>query len=387
MKKFNSTIFALVFFLALSKEVCSMEHLEEITNSEEQANTPKFLSPGASITNEDLSKQSTLKTKKKKRKKNRNRKKGELPTTGDATIIKTDNASIPSSSPGRSYVVNDSYEMTRQGNALIWKGNDDKSRAVESIISLEEFEAFNQHFTQIDAVPFDKSKAKEMDEDELRKLLEEHSKTPKFFSLIDGEGVFFEGNIRDKIVPYFVTGGVYNCVTMTLYGKSSGGRIFSSLVHIARGNNVDSIDNFLKPFLKFKEKHVTLRSHYKSETLLNVFNYIKNQKLCVNSVYVNDVHHSVKDDDISIIYHPKYFGKNNIDEIDNSQSILELVNSVAIQTRRPSSVILNAKTGKILEIPDSFILEARKTFEALRSPSLNSTEVFYDIKAYHITVD
>ncbi len=48
-------------------------------------------------------------------------------------------------------------------------------------------------------------------------------------------------------------------------------------------------------------------------------------------------------------------------------------------------MILNVKTGKILEIPDNFIIDARRIFESLRSTSLNSTQVFENIQIYDIS--
>ena len=41
---------------------------------------------------------------------------------------------------------------------------------------------------------------------------------------------------------------------------------------------------------------------YKTKTLLDVFTYIKNKNFAIEYVYVNDAHHSVNDNEISIVY-------------------------------------------------------------------------------------
>lgn len=343
MKNFNYILFSLISFLAIRKEAHTMDPPENELHTD-GTSSPRHLSPAAS--------------------------------------------------PMEISRVDDPYNiiMTRQGNTLVWEEKDANERPVKNMISSEEFEKLNTPFAQINSVPFDRSKATQINEVELKKLLDEHSNpnSPNFFSIIDGEGVFFEGTIKDKIIPYFVTGGVHNCVAVTLHGRN-GGRIFSALVHIARSNDITSMDTFLKPFLKFKEKQITLRSHYKSETLLNTFNYITGKKLQVNSVYVNDAYHSVNGGQINITFHPTYYRKNDIDGMDSSQPILRRSIPLLMEKMRPCAVILNSKTGKILEIPDSFVPDARRIFQALRpkdflkAEEIDETNAYTNIKAYHIT--
>lgn len=368
MKKINGILFSLFFFLLTTKEAHTMDPPEGDFD-EEIANASPHVLPDAPII-EDTGENAPPQKKKKRKKK----KKKAPPTTGEqATSLGV------AQGPGNLF--------KRQGNSLFCEKMDDKNRTIKTIISSEKFNELNQPFAQIDAAPFNKLTATQINEVEFEGLIKGHTKSsPNFFSLIDGEGVLFQGTQKNKLIPFFATGGVHNCVAIALHGKNSkNNRIFSALVHFARGNTLESLNEFLTPLSKYQEQHIDIRSHYKSETLLNIFKYIRSKELRINSVYVNDAHHSVKDNEITITYHPTYFGKNNINDINISQSLQDLMSPITLEIRRSSAVILTTKTGTILEIPDKFVIDARQTFEALRPPEYNKEQAYKNIQVYDIS--
>lgn len=152
-----------------------------------------------------------------------------------------------------------------------------------------------------------------------------------------------------------------------MFGKNKKGDVFSAIIHIARTNILDSIDGTLEKFLicNAKTRVVTIRSMYKSKILLDLFNYLRKRKIKIDSVYVNEAFHSVNNDDISITSHPKYFEK-KIDEIYDGIS-LEMLMGPSIHNRMlPSSIIMNKKTGEILEMPVHLTSQARDLFSKVR---------------------
>ncbi len=244
-----------------------------------------------------------IQTKNKKKK----RKKKKRTDTAPHLI----NSNFPPSSQSETGVTTNSHSGAQQAALRTWQHTDDKGRTIKEIISIEEFDKLNQEFSQINSLLFNKSKAEEIKEEELSKLLKQEENENKskdkyinFFSLIDGEGVFFQGTMRQKAIPpYFVMTGIHNCVGVTLYGRDKSNKNhFSAIVHVARDNNMNSLDEFLNRLSKFSNKRITLRAMYKTKTLLDVFTYIKNKNFAIEYVYVNDAHHSVNDNEISIVY-------------------------------------------------------------------------------------
>lgn len=254
--------------------------------------------------------------------------------------------------------------MERNGRMLSEKGKDQHGRVLVSCICEDLFNHYNKPFADIDKlVPSVNSSQPQVDfpayVNTLNVWLKEAETKPNpFFTIIDGEAVFGESNSNLPISPttFMVTGGVNNCVALTFWGSNpENGDYFVGLAHIARINSISTIEPLLDKFIKYPTKRITLHSGYKSAHLLEIYNYIISKGLEIESAIINQAFHSAGDDKVNITYHPQYFEKSSIDEIDSSKSLKDLVISNFIRIQAPSNIILHIPTGTLVPIDSGYI--------------------------------
>ncbi|MBY0461658.1 MAG: hypothetical protein K2Q34_00545 [Alphaproteobacteria bacterium] len=279
--------------------------------------------------------------------------------------------------------------MERQGTSLTVKTTDPLGRPASTVISEELFNKLNRPFAAIDSLIPPAPSLDESDFAEFMRTVEaekEPGRLRQIFSIREKEAVIIEGRLEDSpAFTYFVTGGIHNCVAIALWGcNAETGDFFTGLAHVRRKNRTTSIKPLLDTLLKYPTKRITLHSGYKSETLLNIFQYITSNGLEVTSVYVNNAYHAVQNDAVKVTYHPHYFGKTRTSEIEDNVSYFSLFPPVHGQNQRASNVIIEVKTGRLVEIPARYhvdlLMSKGKNFvslsDSLRIPGLQTKEDF-----------
>ncbi|MBY0281026.1 MAG: hypothetical protein K2W94_02595 [Alphaproteobacteria bacterium] len=279
--------------------------------------------------------------------------------------------------------------MERQGTSLIAKTTDPLGRPANAFISEEMFNQLNRPFAEIDLLQPPPLTSNESDFTNFLRAVEaeENGGLKKIFSIREKEAVIMEGQLEDDFLfSYFVTGGIHNCVAIALYGcNPETGTFFTGLAHVRRKNKPSVIKPLLDKLSAYPNQRITLHSGYKSETLLNIFQYIFSRGgLAVTSVYVNSAYHAVQNDQVSITYHPQYFGKTSTSEIPDNTSYFSLFPPVHGQNQRASNVIIEVKTGRLVEIPAAYhhnlLLNQGKNFVSLtnqlRIPGLQTEKDF-----------
>lgn len=263
--------------------------------------------------------------------------------------------------------------MVRQGTSLVVATTDPLGRPATTVISEEMFNRLNRPFVTIDPL-LPPPSSDESDFEEFMRTVEaekEPGRLRQIFSIREKEAVVIEGNLEETpVFTYVVTGGIHNCVAIALRGSNDEtGDFFTGLAHVRRKNKTASIKPLLDTLSKYPNKRITLHSGYKSETLLNIFQCIINNGLKVTSVYVNNAYHAVHNDEVKITYHPQYFGKESTSEIDDTAPYLALFPPVHGRNQRASNVIVEVRTGKLVEIPaayhENLLLTQGKNFVSL----------------------
>jgi len=267
------------------------------------------------------------------------------------------------------------YAMKRLGNILVEQGEDQHGRSLTHVINPALYDRANEPFTDIDRLPsFVVPSRQQVTFLSYTNALNEwlkasDSKPNPFFIIIDGEAVFRESNLKAPQPPttYMVTGGVNNCVALTLWGHDpQSGDYFVGLAHIARINKISSIEPLLDKFTRYSVKSITLHSGYKSDHLLEIANFIASKGLTIESAFINKAYHKVDNTNkVSITYHPQYFEKSTIDEIDVSKNTIDLIKEHFIKIQIPSHIILHIPTGGLVPIDPRYIdylLQESSTF-------------------------